>query len=57
MNTKLKRPYGFIHDINAKYFKLYTLDWFYPETGYSDEYTERFGWNFDGQVFYRSAEA
>jgi hypothetical protein len=51
------RPFNFVHDINAIYFRFYTHDWFYNDPGYSDEFVARNGWKFDGQVFYRKKES
>jgi hypothetical protein len=46
-----RRPYDFIHDIKNTYFKFHNLDWFYPNPGYSEEMTKRYGYKFDGQIF------
>lgn len=48
-----RKPYGFVHDLTLTYFKFHGLNWFYPESHYSEEMTKRFGWKLDGQVFYR----
>ena len=47
------RPYNFVHDIDAIYFKFRVYNWFYNDPGYSDEYRERNGYHFDGQIFYK----
>lgn len=49
----MKKPFGFVHDINLIYFRFHTADWFYPNPGYSKEMIERAGWQFDGQFFYK----
>lgn len=47
------KPFDFVHDINLVYFKFPSLDWFYPQPGYSDELTAKEGYKFDGQIFYK----
>lgn len=48
-----KRPYGFIHDITLRYHRFHIIGyWFYPATGYSDEFQQKC-WRFDGQFFFK----
>lgn len=48
------RPFNFVHDINKIYFTFNMVNnWFYTNTGYSDEFVKRAGYKFDGQFFYR----
>lgn len=47
------RPFNFVHNIYIMYHKFHNSDWFYPATGYSEEFQKRVCWKFDGQFFYK----
>lgn len=53
----IRKPFGFVHNINDIYFTFSEMHWFYNNPGYTDDFIDKNGWKFDGQVFYKMRNA